>query len=212
MAKEEAQPTSQSSAPTDQHDASQQDTKKWSRLVAQAWTDPNLKQRLLNTPAAVLLEHGIAVPPGLDVRIVENTGEIAYFMLPAKTADFDPVRGAQPGGGKSSWQLLEKIWTDDKFKQRLLTSPATVLQEFGIPVSAGLDIRVVENTDKVSYLALPPKPSDSELTSTQLDAVVGGRAAFSCTVESWVGAYCGTNVYNYVDGWIGAMNANQIPY
>jgi len=204
MAKEEGDPTSQRSNP------SQEDAKKWSRLVAQAWTDPNLKQRLLNTPAAVLLEHGITVPPGLDVRIIENTGEIAYFMLPARTADFQPLKGAQPGGGKSSSQLLDKIWTDDKFKQRLLTSPATVLQEYGIPVPASLDIRVVENTDKISYLALPPKPSDSELTSSQLDGIVGGRAAFSCTVESWVGAYCGTNVYNYVDGWIGAMNANGI--
>ena len=57
MAKEEGKPTSEGSAPVDQQlrNPGQEDAKKWSRLVAQAWTDPNLKQRLpWFTPAAVL--------------------------------------------------------------------------------------------------------------------------------------------------------------
>jgi branched-subunit amino acid aminotransferase/4-amino-4-deoxychorismate lyase len=41
----------------------------WSRLVAQASTDPQLKQRLLSDPAAVLKEHGVDVPPGATVRV-----------------------------------------------------------------------------------------------------------------------------------------------
>ena len=109
------------------------------------------------------------MPPGLDVRIVENTGEVAYFMLPAKTADSQGLKGAQPGGGKSSWQLLAEVWADDKFKQRLMTSPATVLQEYGIPVPTGLDIRVVENTDKVSltWRCRPSLPTRSSHQSVR---------------------------------------------
>ena len=40
--------------------AKQQETmKKWPQLVAQAWADEKLKQRLLDEPKAVLREQGI---------------------------------------------------------------------------------------------------------------------------------------------------------
>ena len=58
--------------------------KKWSRLVAQAWADDSLKQRLLDRPASVLEEYGIEVPAGLEVKVVENTDRVAYLTLPAK--------------------------------------------------------------------------------------------------------------------------------
>src|SRR5262249_13806738 len=58
--------------------------KKWSKLVAQAWADDRLKQRLLTDPAAVLAEHGIEVPAGAEVRVLEVTEDVRYFMLPPK--------------------------------------------------------------------------------------------------------------------------------
>ena len=45
---------------------------------------------------------------------------------------------------------------------------------------AGGELRVVENTDKICYLALPAKPSD-ELTPSQLQGVAGG--SFMTTVK-----------------------------
>jgi hypothetical protein len=74
-------------------------------------------------------------------------------------------------------QLVAHVWDDEQLKQRLVHNPAAVLRENGLEVPAGVEIRVVENTDKVHYLVLPPKPLDSasELTSEQIDAVVGGK-------------------------------------
>jgi Nitrile hydratase, alpha chain len=60
------------------------ETKKWSKLVAQAWADDRLKQRLLTNPGAVLAEHGIEVPAGVEPRVVELTGDVRYFLLPPK--------------------------------------------------------------------------------------------------------------------------------
>ena len=73
--------------------------------------------------------------------------------------------------------VVAQVWADEKLKSRLLGNPAAVLRENGIAVPAEVEIRVVENTDKVHYLVLPPKPLDSasELTSEQIDAVVGGQ-------------------------------------
>jgi hypothetical protein len=76
-------------------------------------------------------------------------------------------------------QLLKQVWADEQLKQRLLDKPAAVLQEHGIEVPAGVEIRVVENTDKVSYVTLPAKPAGdvTELTSNQLASIVGAVRA-----------------------------------
>jgi hypothetical protein len=68
-------------------------------------------------------------------------------------------------------QLAAQARTDKTLKQRLMDAPAAVLKEHGINVRQGLDVRVVENTDKVVYLTLP---SVSQLSDRDLDGVVGG--------------------------------------
>ena len=79
---------------------------------------------------------------------------------------------------KQYGQLVAKAWADDSFKARLLAEPAAVLQEEGIAVPAGVELRAVENTDKVMYLTLPPKPSE-DLSDEQLNSVAGGLTAGS---------------------------------
>jgi hypothetical protein len=55
-------------------------------LVAKAWSDDDLKQRLLNEPAAVLAEQGIDVPPGVELRVVEDTENVCHLVLPPSPA------------------------------------------------------------------------------------------------------------------------------
>lgn len=74
---------------------------------------------------------------------------------------------------KQYGQVVAKAWADDDFKTRLLQDPAAVLSEEGLPLPQGIEIRAVENTDKVLYLTLPPKPSE-ELSDDQLSSVAGG--------------------------------------
>jgi hypothetical protein len=57
--------------------------KPWGMLVAKAWSDDDLKQRLIAEPAAVLEEHGIEVPLGVELRVVEDTDDICHLVLPA---------------------------------------------------------------------------------------------------------------------------------
>jgi branched-subunit amino acid aminotransferase/4-amino-4-deoxychorismate lyase len=55
----------------------------WSRIVAQAWADPQLKERLLNDPAAVLREQGVEVPAGAIVkvsRLANDLDKLARIM------------------------------------------------------------------------------------------------------------------------------------
>ena len=73
--------------------------------------------------------------------------------------------------GKKWLRLVAQARSDKTLKQRLMGTPIAVLREHGINVRQGLDVHVVENTNKVVYLTLP---AVSELSDRELDGVVGG--------------------------------------
>ncbi len=56
----------------------------WQQVVARAWSDPALKARLLADPAAVLKAEGLSVPPGVTVKVTENTEKVLNLVLPLK--------------------------------------------------------------------------------------------------------------------------------
>jgi hypothetical protein len=73
-----------------------------------------------------------------------------------------------------SWQkkwalLVAKAWTDESFKQQLVSRPNEILEEYGVELPQGVEIRVVENTDEVEYLPLPAKPSTQNIAQMALD-------------------------------------------
>jgi len=78
-------------------------------------------------------------------------------------------------------KIVAKAWRDPAFKVELIANPAAALKAEGIDVPAGMTVTVVENTDKLFHLVLPPVPSD-ELSDEVLDAVAGG--AKTCR-ECW---------------------------
>jgi hypothetical protein len=59
------------------------ETNKMNTLIAACWKDDALKQRFLSDPHAVLAEHGMDVPEGINVNVVENTDTTVHVTLPA---------------------------------------------------------------------------------------------------------------------------------
>jgi hypothetical protein len=67
----------------------------WSQLVARAWCDEGFRKRLRSDPRNVLAEHGMEVPQGMDVKVVEGAeaavvddpGAVRYLTLPASPPD-----------------------------------------------------------------------------------------------------------------------------
>jgi hypothetical protein len=76
---------------------------------------------------------------------------------------------------KEVQKVIAKAWADDAFKQKLLSDPASTLKKEGLELPPGVEVRVVECTDDVYYLVLPPKPADGELDVDQVDSI---EAAF----------------------------------
>lgn len=75
---------------------------------------------------------------------------------------------------KKIQQIIAKAWTDEGFKQRLLSDAGAVFKEEGLEIPEGVEVRMVANTDKVIHFVLPVKPVDDELSNEQLTAIAGG--------------------------------------
>lgn len=58
----------------------------WGQIVAKSWDDDSLKKRLMSEPAAVLKEHGLDVPPGVQIKVVQNTDSLVHLPMAPKPA------------------------------------------------------------------------------------------------------------------------------
>jgi hypothetical protein len=77
----------------------------------------------------------------------------------------------QQGSWQKQWgMLVAEVWADENLKQRLISDPASVLQEYGLEVPEGFELKVVEDTDQVRHLVIPASPADDlfdeDLTSS----------------------------------------------
>ncbi len=74
-------------------------------------------------------------------------------------------------------QIIYKAVTDPSFRQRLLSSPKTALeQELGVTLPATVNIQVHEETETTIHIVLPPAPpvsSMQDLSDEELEQVAG---------------------------------------
>jgi len=57
-------------------------------------------------------------------------------------------------------RVVAKAWADEEYKRRLLADPAAVAKEEGVPIPAGLTLKVVEDASGTRTLVLPPRPAE----------------------------------------------------
>lgn len=67
----------------------------------------------------------------------------------------------QPDAGKKWMRVIAKAWADEDFKRRLMEEPKTVLLEEGIPVPAGVKVRVITDAPGICTLVIPTPPDES---------------------------------------------------
>ena len=59
----------------------------WATLVTRSWEDPHLRRRLLEEPAAVLHESGVAVPEGATIKTFEDDGNTIVMPVAQEPED-----------------------------------------------------------------------------------------------------------------------------
>ena len=87
-------------------------------------------------------------------------------------------------------QIVARAWSDPEFKARLIAEPQTVLREFGIEPTPGLDIRIVEDSPGVQHLILPPCPSEDMAEEELVPTAVGYCYCGYCH-QCWHCGRCG---------------------
>jgi hypothetical protein len=81
----------------------------WSQIVARAWCDEGFMDRLLSDPRAVLTEHDLEVPPGMEVEVelgtevhIDDTDNmVRRFILPISPSQ--ELMEEELGGDPVAW-------------------------------------------------------------------------------------------------------------
>ena len=74
-------------------------------LFAACWKDEALKARFMSDPKAVLAEHGLDVPDGMNVNVVENSDNTVHITMPpapTSSADLSDEELSTAAGGAMS--------------------------------------------------------------------------------------------------------------
>ena len=81
-------------------------------LFAACWKDDALKQRFMSDPKAVLAEHGMDVPEGMNVNVVENADNCVHITMPMPPEghhDLSDAELAAAAGGTFCGGLLAGV-------------------------------------------------------------------------------------------------------
>lgn len=132
------------------------------RIVAEAWSDPDYKQRLLENGKSAVQEIGIAVGEA-QIVVVENTDKVHNLITCTLCSCYPRSILGQP----PSWYISKA------YRARTVREPRTVLAEFGLDLPDDIDLVVHDSNADMRYLVLPQPPEGfAKLTLEQLQANV----------------------------------------
>ncbi len=78
------------------------------QIIARAWQDESFKQELLRDPLATFAKEGINLPDGLEVKVVEESSNLFYLVLPTKPSNTEELSSEEleaiAGGAVNVWK------------------------------------------------------------------------------------------------------------
>lgn len=145
------------------------------RVVARAWVDPAYKARLLQDGTTAIAELGYEVAQGAEIGVLENTPDIHNMVVCTLCSCYPwAVLGLPPTWYKSA-----------EYRSRAVIEPRAVLQEFGVTLPDGKNVRVWDSTAEMRYMVLPERPDGTEgLTEDELAEIVSRDAMIGVAVVS----------------------------
>jgi nitrile hydratase len=133
------------------------------KVVARAWVDAAYKKRLLEDAPKAIAELGFLSTQGEHMVVLENTPHVHNMVVCTLCSCYPwPVLGLPPVWYKSA-----------PYRSRAVIDPRGVLKEFGVEVSADVEVRVWDSTAELRYIVLPERPAGTgKLTEEALAALV----------------------------------------
>lgn len=126
------------------------------RMVAKAWTDASYKARLLNDAKSAALDLGIPVTEAALVAL-ENTPQLHNLIVCTLCSCYPRSLLGEP----PAWYVSKA------YRSRAVREPRKVLDEFGVALAAGTEVRVHDSNADLRYIVLPMRPAGTETLSEQ---------------------------------------------
>jgi len=180
-----------------------QDAKKRSTveaaLIRKAWADPEFKKKLMADSTATYAEEaketGTALPKGAEVRVIEESNNHLYLVLPDVEIDPSTEVKLHDRSTRADFEaaLIVRAMRDVDFKKQLIENPkaayeaqlASVREAAKLPEN--LTVKTFEEKGNVLYFRLPQPPvQGGELSEEELEEVAGGVVAVGVAVASTV--------------------------
>jgi hypothetical protein len=89
----------------------------YNRLVAKCWADAGFKARILADPAKVLKAEGVELPAGIEFKIVENTPNLQYWVLPVPPIEAGELDDEQLNRISGGAGVYPANWTPEMIQQ-----------------------------------------------------------------------------------------------
>ena len=139
-------------------------------LVARAWTDADLRDRLLNDADAVLAEMDIRGAEVEHIEVKANTPDVHNVVVCTLCSCYPwALLGLPPNWYKSP-----------EYRARVVREPRAVLAEMGLELDAGTEVRVWDSSSETRFLVLPERPAATQGWSAE-------RLAELVTRDSMIG-------------------------
>ena len=126
------------------------------RMVAKAWVDPDYKARLLGDAKAAALELGIPVTEAALIAL-ENTPRLHNLVVCTLCSCYPRSLLGEP----PAWYVSKA------YRSRAVREPRKVLEEFGLAVGEGTEVRVHDSNADLRYIVVPMRPAGTEGLSEQ---------------------------------------------
>ena len=119
------------------------------RAVARAWRDAGYRRRLLEEPTSALGDLGVTYD---RLVVVENTPAVHNMVVCTLCSCYPwEVMGLPP-----TWYKMPA------YRSRAVREPRKVLEEFGVSVPDGREVRVWDSSAELRYMVLPIAPAGAD--------------------------------------------------
>ena len=122
------------------------------QVVARAWVDPDFLEWLRRDATAAIASVGFEGRQGEHMVAVEQSDDTHNMVVCTLCSCYPwPVLGLPPTWYKSA-----------PYRSRAVRDPRGVLDEFGVTLPDGVDVRVWDSTAEVRYLVIPQRPTGTD--------------------------------------------------
>jgi anti-sigma B factor antagonist len=123
-------------------------------IMHKASVNLKFRMKLLDTPVKVLSGEGFALPEGFGMKFVEDKKNTLYIPLPPYVGEAAAVE--EPHKQEKLQEVIQRAVTDQAFRTSLVQSPGEVLAGEGFVIPENTQVVILESTDDLFYVVLPP--------------------------------------------------------